>query len=168
MKCLILYSSMTGNTRKLAEAIHNQLDGLVPIQTVKDSVDLNSYDTLCLGYWIKKGGCDKVTKKIWENIHGKKVILFGTMAADINSPLGQSQIERIEKALPADNEILGHFVCQGALSPEAQDHYQEKLAQDPDNQTAKALVDNIGSCANHPDKMDLLEVMRVVHYAIGR
>lgn len=40
MKCLILYSSMTGNTKKLAEAVHQQLDGLVPMQTVKEPVEI--------------------------------------------------------------------------------------------------------------------------------
>lgn len=54
MKCLILYSSMTGNTKKLAEAVHQQLDGLVPMQTVKEPVDFSKYDTLCLATGTKK------------------------------------------------------------------------------------------------------------------
>ena len=79
MKCAIIYSSMTGNTKLLADGVYRQLDELVPIYTVKDKIDLDAYDTLCLGYWIKKGGCDKATKKLWDNIHDKKIVLFGTM-----------------------------------------------------------------------------------------
>ncbi len=168
MKCLILYSSMTGNTKKLAETVHRQLDGLVPMQTVKEPVDFSKYDTLCLGYWIKKGGCDKVTKKVWENIHGKRIVLFGTMAADVNSELGKSQMERIEKALPADNNIVAHFACQGAMSAEALEQYRDKVEQEPFNDLAQAILDNAMNCSGHPDKMDELNLMRDVQYAIGR
>lgn len=153
---------------KISRSGASAIRWLGAMQTVKEPVDFSKYDTLCLGYWIKKGGCDKVTKKVWENIHGKRIVLFGTMAADVNSELGKSQMERIEKALPADNNIVAHFACQGAMTAEALEQYRDKVEQEPFNDLAQALLDNAMNCSGHPDKMDLLELMRDVQYAIGR
>ena len=88
--------------------------------------------------------------------------------ADVNSELGKSQMERIEKALPADNNIVAHFACQGAMTAEALEQYRDKVEQEPFNDLAQALLDNAMNCSGHPDKMDLLELMRDVQYAIGR
>ena len=56
MKSLIVYSSATGNTRKLAEVFANEIEDaeLLSIQDVKVSM-LKNFDMLYLGYWVDKG-----------------------------------------------------------------------------------------------------------------
>lgn len=168
MTCLVLYSSVTGNTKKLAEAIYEQLDGQKAIHTIKEPVNFADYDLLLLGYWVKKGGCDKLTKKIWENIHGKKIMLFGTMGTDVNSEAGKALMKRIEEALPKDNTIVGHFACQGEMSLETKKQYRRKLTLEPKKVHLKPLLDNFNNCLNHPDKIDLLEAKRFVYYAMDK
>ena len=169
MKCAIIYSSMTGNTKLLADGVYRQLDELVPIYTVKDKIDLDAYDTLCLGYWIKKGGCDKATKKLWDNIHDKKIVLFGTMGVNPDSEVGQQQVEKIERLLADRNQILGHFVCSGKMEAEQLALCKEKIAASLDNPPAiQAQLDNADYAANHPDKMDILELQRLIHEVLKR
>ena len=52
MKTLIVYSSLTGNTKKVAEAIAAVLPGcdLLPVEEAPASVE--GYDLVALGYWV--------------------------------------------------------------------------------------------------------------------
>ena len=54
------------------------------------------------------------------------------------------------------------------MTAEALEQYRDKVEQEPFNDLAQALLDNAMNCSGHPDKMDLLELMRDVQYAIGR
>ncbi|MBS4024607.1 MAG: flavodoxin family protein, partial [Clostridia bacterium] len=54
MKCLIIYYSQTGSTKKIASAIHNgmsQLADQCDLMSVKDAdpIDLDKYDLIGLG-----------------------------------------------------------------------------------------------------------------------
>lgn len=67
----ILYSSPTGNTKMLAEAIHDTLpeedcDYFGPCKEV-DS------DMLYIGFWTDKGNADAATLKLLETLKNKKI-----------------------------------------------------------------------------------------------
>lgn len=120
MKSLILYSSLTGNTKKIACSIYEAIQGKKEIKNISelvdDSIDYENYDIVFLGYWVDKGICDKNSKQVLENIHNKKIALFGTMGASTKGSYGASIIEKIQSIIPKDNEILGSFICQGKIA----------------------------------------------------
>lgn len=81
MNCLVLYSSLTGNTKKIAYAIYDEITSSKDIFESNSSVNLDNYDTILVGYWVDKGLCDTNSKLILENLTNKNVILFGTLGA---------------------------------------------------------------------------------------
>lgn len=55
MKVSILYSSKTGNTRKLAYSIANELsDFEITITDIKTMESLPQADAYLIGYWVDK------------------------------------------------------------------------------------------------------------------
>lgn len=54
MKIIVLYSSRTGNTRKVAEAIASALPVGTPCLDLTQPLpeDLDAYDCVFLGYWV--------------------------------------------------------------------------------------------------------------------
>ncbi|HHQ8779924.1 TPA: flavodoxin family protein, partial [Clostridioides difficile] len=56
MKSLILYSSLTGNTKKIACSIYEAIQGKKEIKNISelvdDSIDYENYDIVFLGYWV--------------------------------------------------------------------------------------------------------------------
>ena len=69
MKKLVIYSTLTGNTKKIAEAIYSVIEGDKEIMDVKDSmkININDYDKIALGYWMDKGDADDKMKSFMKN-----------------------------------------------------------------------------------------------------
>ena len=78
MRYSIVYSSNTGNTRQLAEAIEQQLPtGDLLYCGAPDTAALQA-DVLFVGFWTDKGSCDAKVAELLKQTGGKTVYLFGT------------------------------------------------------------------------------------------
>ena len=78
MKVSILYSSKTGNTRKLAYSIANELsDFEITITDIKTMESLPQADAYLIGYWVDKAQPNEEAKHCIEQITGKPVGLYG-------------------------------------------------------------------------------------------
>ena len=79
-KWLILYSSITGNTKSVAEAIYKEAPEGSAIKDIKEwdtfSGELDSYAVIACGYWLKLGGPDPLMSRRLPDIKNKKVIFF--------------------------------------------------------------------------------------------
>ncbi|HBG4072686.1 TPA: flavodoxin family protein [Clostridioides difficile] len=161
MKSLILYSSLTGNTKKIACSIYEAIQGKKEIKNISelvdDSIDYENYDIVFLGYWVDKGNCDKNSKQVLENIHNKKIALFGTMGASTKGSYGASIIEKIQSIIPKDNEILGSFICQGKIAEGLKVKYKEMLKLSPDNEHIRQQLNNHEESQSHPDEQEIYE-----------
>lgn len=116
MHSLLVYSSMTGNTKAVAEAIVTVLPAGTPIVTVKEAPSPDKFDCLLLGFWVHRALPDPFMWRYMETVREKNVFFFGTMAAWPDSEhackVRDSSIEHL-----AGNRILDHFFCQGKLAP---------------------------------------------------
>ncbi|HCQ5682955.1 TPA: flavodoxin family protein [Clostridioides difficile] len=161
MKSLILYSSLTGNTKKIACSIYDAIQGKKEIKNISelvdDSIDYENYDIVFLGYWVDKGICDKNSKQVLENIHNKKIALFGTMGASTKGSYGASIIEKIQSIIPKDNEILGSFICQGKIAEGLKVKYKEMLKLSSDNEHIRQQLNNHEESQSHPDEQEIYE-----------
>ncbi len=116
MKTLVVYSSLTGNTQKVAEAIFDILPEGKKLAKVEENPDCSEFDLICLGYWVDKGAPDAKMKRYMEHIKGKMIGLFGTLGAYPDSDHAKDCLQKAAE-LMAGNELLGSFICQGKVDP---------------------------------------------------
>ena len=77
MDYLVVYSSKTGNTEKVAMAIFNALPGKSKdVQRVEELK--GEADTYFVGFWNNRGTCSGEIVELLSGLSGKKVALFGT------------------------------------------------------------------------------------------
>ena len=75
----IIYSSKTGNTKKLAEAIYNTLpQNKCDYYGTVDKIDDVLSNVIYIGFWTEKGNADHLTIDFLNKLKNKKIFLFGT------------------------------------------------------------------------------------------
>ena len=88
MKSCIIYSSVTGNTRKVAEALAAASGA--PCFPVREAPDPDDYDLLALGFWVRLGQADARAQGYMRRVLGKKVFF--------SEPWGPGRIRRMPGA----------------------------------------------------------------------
>ena len=79
MKSLVLWSSRTGNTKAVAEAIFAALPGETEImEEGREGNDLSSYDLVFVGFWGYRRGADPLAQKTLSSLFGKHVAIYAT------------------------------------------------------------------------------------------
>ena len=78
MTCAIVYSSRTGNTKQLAEAVRASLGEQTCLYMGPPDDRALTADRLYVGFWTDKGTCDAATAGFLSKVSGKEVFLFGT------------------------------------------------------------------------------------------
>ena len=114
MKCLVVYSSVTGNTRSVAEAIHQIMPPGTVLSPVQNAPEPGEFDFLALGFWVHRAMPDPRMFRYMERVRGKNVAWFGTLAAWPDSPHAKQVRDNAQSLLRA-NQIQGGFLCQGRL-----------------------------------------------------
>lgn len=150
MKTLVVYSTLTGNTKMIAESICQQLEN-ADIHAVENAPDANNYDVIFIGFWVDKGRADDKMLAYMETIKAKKVALFFTLGAWPDSEHADNVFEDTCKRL-AGNEVLGHFCCQGKIDPKLLELMQ-KMPNNPHPNTPEREA-RIKEAAKHPDAKD--------------
>ena len=71
----IVFSSLTGNTKKLAEAIYEVLPKDKCDHFGETGSQVPGSDLLYIGFWTDKGNADKKTLELLSKLKGKKIFL---------------------------------------------------------------------------------------------
>lgn len=156
MKSLIVYSSRTGNTRKIAEAIAAVLPGCA-VHPVESAPAPEGYDLIAVGYWVDKGMPDAQAKDYLERVHDGNVALFGTLGAWPDSDHAKDCIRQGEALVNAPergNKVLGTYLCQGKVDPKIVAMMQ-KMASDVHPMTPERKA-RLEEAVRHPDEADCL------------
>ncbi len=116
MKALVAYMSKTGNTRKVAEAIFEEIDGEKVIKPIDEVDSIEGYDIAFLGFPIHMDGPDKKAARILEKhcTGGRNVVLFITHASPEDSPDLPPALDKFRQAARHAN-VVDMFDCQGQL-----------------------------------------------------
>jgi len=121
MKVLVAYVSRTGNTRKVAQAIFDQIQGPKEIKELSQVDSLHSYDLAFIGFPIEGYAPAKEAGVFLERLsEGKNVALFVTHAAPEDSPDLQEWLTNC-KAPACNARLKGFFHCQGELGEQIAD-----------------------------------------------
>lgn len=119
MKTLVTYYSETGNTRKVAEAVHAAITGDKMLSPLDELTSLDGFDLIFFGFPIMQFGPPrKVRMFLKDHATTKNIAMFVTHAA-WETP-GQTDalpdwLERCKLAAK-DANLVGFFHCRGELS----------------------------------------------------
>ena len=156
MRTLVLYSSRTGNTKKVAQAIAVALPARTPCLPVSQApADLAAYDLVFLGYWVDRGTANAEARAVMEGLHNEHIALFATLGADPRSEHGKMCLEHGMVLLPDQDATVGTFLCQGAVDPKVIEMmYKQFPAGHPHGKSPERDALH-ARAAVHPDEQDL-------------
>lgn len=126
MKVQLIYSSLSGSTKKLAEGIYKGLVGNdKSIHDLKDGVPSLDADILLLGYWVDKGGPNDEMKVLMEGLENKVIGVFCTLAYFVDSTHGHESLKKGIELVKDKNTVLGSYVCNGRLSDKLIENFRK-------------------------------------------
>lgn len=125
MKVQIIYTSLSGSTRRLAEAIYEGLNvENKSIHDLKDGIPSLDGDVLLFGYWGANALPDEKMTELLHNVKGKAVGVFATLGYYADSFHAFDTIKTGVDYLKEDNLIIGSYVCNGAISPTLMENHK--------------------------------------------
>lgn len=156
---LVTYFSLTGNTRKVAEAIYETLPDLKTIRPISEVSDVGEYGLLFIGFPVHSHSVPvKVEKFITSLPPGKKIALFCTHGSLTGSRLSREAIEHAV-VLASRTRVISTFSCRGKVSAEALD----VLSRSPEHE---AWADMAASANTHPNEHDLAEAREFARWVL--
>lgn len=164
MKATVLYKSLTGNTRLLADTLAKELDCSVQPITTQD-IEVST-EIVCIGFWTDKGVCDKDVQRVLKSLHHKKVFLFGTAGFGKQEDYFQAILKRVSNYLDESNVVIGGFMCQGKMPLAVKQKYERMLEEHPDNEHFKGMIENFDEALSHPNTQDLKDLQEYVQKVI--
>jgi len=151
MKTLVVYSSRTGNTRLVAEAIHSIMPARAELVPVEEAPDPAGYDFLVLGFWVNRGELDAGMLAYMDRVKGSNVGLFCTLGTWPDSKRARKSIQKAVNLLEGNN-VLGSFICQGKVSLSPLES-MAKMLDDTHPMTEERRA-TLKEAARHPNKAD--------------
>nr|WP_255814112.1 flavodoxin family protein [Acidaminobacter sp. JC074] len=160
VKTIIIYSSITGNTKKLAHAIYNH-KSTFDIMAVEDVNDLKAYDRIYLGYWVNRGTADEATLKLLKDITNKEIAAFGTSGQYSDSPVSLKYSNSVNDLILSDNVYLGGYICLGKIE-ESRTERRLKIAKGEKHYLTEEGYKRHLESRKHPDEEDIDRLLRWV------
>lgn len=165
-KTLIVYSSQTGNTKRIAEAVCKGAPCCV-FANVDQAPAPDAFDRIFVGFWIDKGLVDEKARAYLERIKGKVVAPFCTMGGNPEEERAKAFVEKFEADLvagDAGNTYKKLFVSQGKVTDEVIEAMNRMLG---DKANDPARLARLAEAAKHPDKNDCLRASEWAASVIG-
>lgn len=153
MKVAIVYKSLTGNTKLIAQTIKEALkEKVIYCGEPKEHLDADFY---FVGSWTDKGMCCEEIADFLKNAENKKIAYFGTAGFGGSQEYYQALFERIKGIVPSSNEMLGSFYCQGKMPMSVRERYVSMIKEHPDDKKLEVNIKNFDEALKHPDSKDL-------------
>ena len=159
----IIYSSRTGNTKKLAEAIYNVLpqnscDYYGEVDKIEDELS----EVLYIGFWTEKGDADLQTIELLKQLKNKKIFLFGTAGYGESEKYFKNIINNVKRNIDSSNIIIGTFMCQGKMPLSVRARYEKMKQQNNLSINVDNLITNFDKALSHPNEKDLKKLEKII------
>lgn len=168
MNYSIIYSSPTGNTKMLAEAIKEALFKHECQYFGQPDIKGLNAPFIFVGFWTFKGACDDVASGFLKTIKNKKVFLFGTSGFGGSDSYFERILETAKEHLDPSNEIIGSYMCQGKMPISVRQRYEKMLTGTKEDIKLTDQIDNFDRASSHPDKNDYEKIKEYVLKSISR
>lgn len=151
----IIFSSVTGNTEKLADTIHETLPQDMCDYFGGNELQVPESDLLYIGFWTDKGNADNKTLELLSKLKNKKIFLFGTAGFGGSDTYFNKILEQVRQSIDSSNEVIGAYMCQGKMPQSVRDRYI-KMKENPEHPAnLEMLIENFDRALSHPDADDL-------------
>ena len=146
----VVYNSLAGNTKLLADTIKNVLP------------DNDNDDIVFVGFWTDKGTADSKTIEYLSSLRDKKIFLFGTCGFGGSVTYFDRILTNVKSNIDSSNEIIGEYMCQGKMPSSVRERYLKMKESDNCPPNIDALIDNFDKALSHPDEKDLEKLSQKV------
>lgn len=168
MDYMVVYSSVTGNTKKVATEIFSALPGMS-----KDMQSMAEYrgkdaEIFFIGFWVDRGTCDISVIDMLSELRGKKVALFGTCGLGNGADYFKSIEQKVKVWIPDDCEYLGAFLCQGKMPMQVRENYEIPMEDPRQEEWRKTMLRNLDEGLFHPNEEDLVRAREFVERILAR
>ena len=162
MSYAIVFSSKTGNTALLAQTLREQLPQADCCYFGAPDAAALAADTLYVGFWTDKGKADADTLDFLQQLHGKRVFLFGTAGFGGSAEYFEQILAAVQKSLDESNTVIGTYMCQGKMPMAMRERYV-KMKEAPNHKpNLDMMIENFDRALSHPDKADLEKLQKSV------
>lgn len=158
MSYAIVYSSRTGNTTMLAQAVREALPQEDCRYFGAPAPQALAADTVYVGFWTDKGTCDEPTARFLQSLTDQKVFLFGTAGFGGAPAYFQQILDRVKANLAPGVQVTGTYMCQGKMPQAVRDRY----AAMEESPRRTAMLENFDQALSHPDQEDLARLQAAV------
>jgi flavodoxin len=166
MKSLVVYSSLTGNTKMIAESIAAELGEDTAIKSVAENPSADGYDLVAVGYWVDKGAPDKKAAEFLRSLSNKKVFVFATLGAYPDSDHAKQSLEKGIALLGEGCEVIGTFICQGKVNPQLISEMAKMFPEGHPHAMNEARQKRLAEAAKHPNEADCAAAKSAVAKAV--
>ena len=156
MKAAVVYSTLTGNTKKVAEAFCAGLGSGAELFDVKDAPDIAVCDLVVMGFWVDRGHPDQKSMDFMKKVTGKKVFSLFTLGAKPRTAHAFKCAYTSASYWGEGCEQIGSWHCQGAIDPRLIEQMR-RMPRTPGNPHAATPETEArwAAAASHPDAEDL-------------
>lgn len=157
MRVAVMYKSLTGNTKLLAEAVKSALAEGDVVYFGKPDAAVEA-DLYFIGSWTDKGMCDGEIAELLKTMEQKKIAFFGTAGYGGSEEYYHMLTERVKGVIPSSNEVLGSFYCQGKMPMAVRNKFVAMMREHPEDKKLEVSIQNFDEALTHPDEGDLMRV----------
>lgn len=152
----IIFSSVTGNTKLLANAIRDAL----PQENcdyfgISSNRENPTSELLFIGFWTDKGTADENTLNLLKTLRDKQIFLFGTAGFGGSEEYYQKILTSTKESIDPSNTTVGEYMCQGKMPLSVKERYVKMIEEHGHKPNLDALLENFDSALSHPDANDL-------------
>lgn len=162
MKYAVIYESLTGNTKMLAEAVRTELGekdclGFAAVSDLSEDMNakIKDAEVIFLGFWTDKGDCSEKIGEYMETLKGRKVFLFGTAGFGGSETYFSQILSRVSEHLGRENTLAGSYMCQGRMPESVRKRYETMLEKNPQDGKIRDMIKNFDEALAHPDGKDV-------------
>ena len=155
MKIAIVYDSITGNTKMLADAIYEKCEKYDACLYKEYDNEILNADLIFIGSWTDKGLPSDKIKSVYEKIKNKKVFVFGTCGFGGNAEYYKKIFDNTLKYIDSSNVIVDYYFCSGKMPLSIKNKYEKMLKENPGDKRISNMLDNFNNVLNRPNSEDL-------------
>ena len=159
----IVYSSKTGNTKMLADALHQALPADDCLYFGAPDAQALAAERIYIGFWTDKGSCDAETAAFLAQLTRQEVFLFGTCGFGGGVAYFEQILARVRDLLPESVQLVGSYLCPGTMPQSVRDRYVRIAEEEPAKRShMQKMIFNFDCALSHPDADDLQALIEEV------